>query len=113
MGELSPWHWVIVLLIFALLFGGKRLPDAARGLGRSLRIFKSEMSAAVKDEPSPKATAEAAAQVPTREDQRPADQTAPGAAPPQVAAVAPVVSTVPPVIAPTVVTPQDQPVQPA
>ncbi|MDR7167097.1 sec-independent protein translocase protein TatA [Nocardia kruczakiae] len=27
-----------------LLFGAKRLPDAARGLGRSLRIFKSEMS---------------------------------------------------------------------
>ena len=44
MGELSPWHWIIVLLIFALLFGSKKLPDAARGLGRSMRIFKSEMS---------------------------------------------------------------------
>ena len=44
MGELSPWHWIIVLLIFALLFGSRKLPDAARGLGRSLRIFKSEMS---------------------------------------------------------------------
>lgn len=49
MGELSPWHWIVVLLIFALLFGSRKLPDAARGLGRSLRIFKSEMTAA-KDE---------------------------------------------------------------
>ncbi len=44
MGAMSPWHWAIVILVFLLLFGAKRLPDAARGLGRSLRIFKSEMS---------------------------------------------------------------------
>jgi sec-independent protein translocase protein TatA len=49
MGELSPWHWIVVLLIFALLFGSKKLPDAARGLGRSMRIFKAEMQSA-KDE---------------------------------------------------------------
>jgi sec-independent protein translocase protein TatA len=52
MGELSPWHWIIVLLIFALLFGSKRLPDAARGLGRSLRIFKAEMSSARDEDPA-------------------------------------------------------------
>lgn len=40
---MSPWHWIIVLLIFAVLFGSKKLPDAARGLGRSLRIFRAEM----------------------------------------------------------------------
>lgn len=50
MGELSPWHWLVVLLLFALLFGSKRLPDAARGLGRSLRIFKAEMRSAANDE---------------------------------------------------------------
>ena len=33
---------LIIVLIIALLFGAKRLPDAARGLGRSLRIFKAE-----------------------------------------------------------------------
>jgi sec-independent protein translocase protein TatA len=42
MGELSPWHWLIVALVFVLLFGAKRLPDAARSLGQSLRIFKKE-----------------------------------------------------------------------
>lgn len=43
MGAMAPWHWAIVLIVLVLLFGSKRLPDAARGVGRSLRIFKSEM----------------------------------------------------------------------
>lgn len=36
-------HWIWLILIVAVLFGGKRLPDAARYFGRSLRVFKSEM----------------------------------------------------------------------
>ncbi|WP_067821743.1 Sec-independent protein translocase subunit TatA [Nocardia inohanensis] len=44
MGSLSPTHLLIVALVFLLFFGAKRMPDAARGLGRSLRIFKSEMN---------------------------------------------------------------------
>ncbi|MFC9789168.1 Sec-independent protein translocase subunit TatA [Rhodococcus sp. NPDC127528] len=43
MGSLSPAHWAIVALVVVILFGSKKLPDAARGLGRSLRIFKSEV----------------------------------------------------------------------
>lgn len=45
MGRLfeSPVHLLILLLVIVLLFGAKRLPDAARGIGRSLRIFKSEI----------------------------------------------------------------------
>lgn len=39
----SPWQLVVVLLVVVVIFGSKRLPDAARGLGRSLRIFKSEV----------------------------------------------------------------------
>lgn len=46
LNELSPWHLIIILLIFALLFGSRKLPDAARGLGRSLRIFRAEMQSA-------------------------------------------------------------------
>lgn len=33
---------LIIVVLVVLLFGAKRLPDAARGLGRSLRIFKAE-----------------------------------------------------------------------
>ncbi|MCB0924658.1 MAG: Sec-independent protein translocase subunit TatA [Mycobacterium sp.] len=43
MGALQPWHWVILLLVVVILFGSKRLPDAARSLGKSMRIFKSEV----------------------------------------------------------------------
>jgi len=34
---------IVILIVIAILFGAKRLPDSARSLGRSLRIFKSEM----------------------------------------------------------------------
>ena len=43
---LTTGQTIIVLLLLALvLFGAKRLPDSARSLGRSMRIFKSEMKA--------------------------------------------------------------------
>jgi sec-independent protein translocase protein TatA len=49
-GALSPSHWVIILVVLLLLFGAKRLPDAARGVGRSLRIFKAETAAMSEDD---------------------------------------------------------------
>ena len=42
-GKLSPMHWLIVIVVFIVLFGAKRMPDVARGLGRSLRILKAEL----------------------------------------------------------------------
>ena len=39
----QPSHLLLVLLVFIVLFGAKRLPDSARSLGQSLSIFKSEM----------------------------------------------------------------------
>ena len=42
MGALKPWHIAIFVVVLVLLFGAKRLPDAARSLGRSLRIIKAE-----------------------------------------------------------------------
>jgi len=62
--NLRGWEWLIIVALILLLFGAKRLPDAARGLGRSLRIFKSETKGLVDDskadttEDAPKATAE-------------------------------------------------------
>jgi sec-independent protein translocase protein TatA len=45
-----PAFLLILLGLFAVLFGGKRLPEAARGLGRSMRIFKSEVKQMKEDE---------------------------------------------------------------
>ncbi|KKJ93789.1 Sec-independent protein translocase subunit TatA [Micromonospora sp. HK10] len=42
MGALRPWHIAVLVVVLILLFGAKRLPDAARSLGRSLRIIKAE-----------------------------------------------------------------------
>lgn len=35
-------HLLIIAVLIILLFGAKRLPDAARGIGKSMRIFKAE-----------------------------------------------------------------------
>ncbi|MBB1254781.1 twin-arginine translocase TatA/TatE family subunit [Streptomyces alkaliterrae] len=42
---IAPWHLLIVALVAVVVFGSKRLPDAARGLGRALRIFRAEVTA--------------------------------------------------------------------
>lgn len=41
--SLGPPEIILILVVLVLLFGAKRLPDAARSLGRSMRIFKSEV----------------------------------------------------------------------
>ena len=43
MNAFKPWHILVLAVVFLVLFGAKRLPDSARSLGRSLRIFKSEV----------------------------------------------------------------------
>lgn len=43
MAGLSGWHLLILLAVVMLLFGAKRLPDMARAVGQSVRIFKGEM----------------------------------------------------------------------
>jgi sec-independent protein translocase protein TatA len=50
-GMFEPWHVLVLAAVIAVLFGGKRLPDAARGLGRSMRIFKSEIRQLSDDAP--------------------------------------------------------------
>jgi sec-independent protein translocase protein TatA len=53
--RLQPWHVIVVVLIFLLLFGAKRLPDLARGVGRSMRIIKAETKGLMDDDLAAKA----------------------------------------------------------
>jgi sec-independent protein translocase protein TatA len=46
----NPEIWIILIIVAFLLFGAKKMPDAARGLGRSMRIFKSEMKGMEQDD---------------------------------------------------------------
>jgi sec-independent protein translocase protein TatA len=58
MGWDAPWHWVVLAIIVIALFGYKKLPDASRALGRSLRIFKTEIKGMAEDD-SARTSAEA------------------------------------------------------
>jgi len=46
----EPSHILILLFVVLVLFGAKRLPDSARSLGKSMRIFKSELKEMKQDE---------------------------------------------------------------
>ena len=46
---LEPWHLLVLAIVIILLFGSKKLPEAARGLGKSMRILKSEAKAMKED----------------------------------------------------------------
>jgi sec-independent protein translocase protein TatA len=83
MGGLSWWHWMIIIAAFVILFGYKRLPDAARGVGRSLRILKSEVAAMHEDDDKAKpAETDATAAVPTPAPQITASPAVPVTPPP-------------------------------
>ena len=43
----NPWKMLILAVVLIVLFGSKKLPDAARSLGRSMRILKTEVSSPV------------------------------------------------------------------
>jgi sec-independent protein translocase protein TatA len=63
MGDLfdSPWKLLIIAALIIVLFGARKLPDAARSLGKSMRILKTEVQGLHEDD-EPAATAQASAQ---------------------------------------------------
>ena len=48
----SPWKILIVAVVIIVLFGSRKLPEAARSLGKSMRILKTEVQGMHQDEPS-------------------------------------------------------------
>src|SRR3974377_752247 len=46
MGEFSIFHWLVVLAIVLIFFGGRRIPEVMKGLGEGIRSFKDGMSGA-------------------------------------------------------------------
>ncbi|HEX6754852.1 MAG TPA: Sec-independent protein translocase subunit TatA [Mycobacteriales bacterium] len=53
MGQIGAPEIIIIALVILALFGYKKLPDAARAIGRSARIFKAETKG-LRDDPAPK-----------------------------------------------------------
>lgn len=53
----SPWKILIVAAVIIVLFGSAKLPAAARSLGKSMRILKTEIKDLHDDEPAPVAPA--------------------------------------------------------
>ncbi|PJI85560.1 Sec-independent protein translocase subunit TatA [Luteimicrobium subarcticum] len=48
---MKPIHYVVLLLVVLLLFGARRLPDLAKSVGQSLKIFKAEVKDLTDDKP--------------------------------------------------------------
>jgi sec-independent protein translocase protein TatA len=71
----KPWLILVIVLLFIVMFGSRKLPGAARSLGQSMRILKKEMSGLHEDQDDAQAA--------------PAAPAAPAAAPAQLQATAP------------------------
>ncbi|KQT21850.1 hypothetical protein ASG31_00445 [Chryseobacterium sp. Leaf404] len=39
----APWHWILVIVVVLLLFGGKKIPELMRGLGSGIKEFKDSV----------------------------------------------------------------------
>jgi sec-independent protein translocase protein TatA len=56
MGSFSIWHWLIVLVIVALIFGTKKLRNIGEDLGGAVKGFKKGMNEAKSGEETPAVT---------------------------------------------------------
>ena len=56
MGEFSIFHWLIVLAVVLIFFGGRRIPEVMKGLGEGIRSFKEGVSGGVQTQAPPAQT---------------------------------------------------------
>ncbi len=71
------YEWLIIIGVLLLLFGAKKLPDMARSVGQSARVFKGEMKGLKDDDSKAKPSDTAAPTLPGAQDPAPAAPTAP------------------------------------
>lgn len=81
MNELKPWHIIVLVILVFVLFGYKKLPDATRSLGRSLRILKTEVKSLHDDDADSPAAAAPEAQAEAKAPAAPRAVEAPVKAP--------------------------------
>jgi len=53
---LSEWHLILALIVLFLLFGGKKLPELARGIGEAIKEFKKSQRDHVATDTPPSST---------------------------------------------------------
>ena len=49
LGMIGPWQIVLIVLVFLLMFGGKKIPELMKGLGRGMKEFKDATKDLKKD----------------------------------------------------------------
>jgi sec-independent protein translocase protein TatA len=49
-GSLGIWEILLIIVVIALLFGGKKLPEVGKGLGQAIKNFKNAVKGEDKDE---------------------------------------------------------------
>jgi sec-independent protein translocase protein TatA len=67
MGEFSVFHWLIVLAIVLIFFGGRRIPEVMKGLGEGIRSFKEGMSGTSQTPQAPAPPAQPPAEKPSED----------------------------------------------
>ena len=71
MGAMRPWHWIVVLLVVLLIFGGNKLPELAGSVGKSMKVFKKEVKELQDDDASSAQQPQAQIQQPQAQIQQP------------------------------------------
>ena len=75
----SPWKIAIIAILIIVLFGSRKLPEAARSLGKSMRILKTEVQSLHEDEATTTAQSAPAQYQPYQAPEAPAVSAAPAA----------------------------------
>ena len=62
-----PLHWLVILVVVLILFGGRKIPELMRGLGEGVRGFREGMSGTHPQTPAPPAQTPAATDKPAED----------------------------------------------